>query len=77
MYLETPLLLNGDPFDFKWGPVYNFMHCHVILQLNVCKLYFFWCCEGSDGTLVSSIEVRELDNAISFTFRVSMYLGYE
>jgi len=40
MQFNSPNLWNGNPFDFNWGPMYNFIHCHVILQLNVWKLIF-------------------------------------
>ena len=26
--------VSGDPFDFNWGPMFNFLHCHFVLQVT-------------------------------------------
>ena len=51
----TPLILSGDLCRTL---------CTVMSSSNLMfASYFFWCCEGSDGTPVSSLEVTELDSA--------------
>jgi len=50
-----PLILSGDLCRTL---------CSVMSSSNLMfASYSFWCCEGLDGTPVSSLEVREMDSA--------------